>query len=410
VSDVVALFTWLADHKTTSANFPFSLFDTTTQKHFSITNSSAQPTLLSSASSLALQPSQYKHASIPIRTAHRRAKASTRNIIHSPSINTHPTHSSTQHLTAAMSFDRVVSIIAPAGRRKNFVALEVPVKNLAAYSMVARHHFFPGPETSVGRGRHSLSTRTEFDLGEGIDEGYARTIAAFIKNADPKNPQQITLALFGPDLPVSELVKIWRIVGHGFKFSRLLHDDSIREDLRHKMYRTTPYTTADFKLICDNVEFDRGLVHSSMDRVTFLYLKGYLAEETKQGVEDYCKNKVGQWDSLLTTLGRVQDKIGDAANKKAVREQRQQGKAGPSNSGPKRNNGRQNNNGKVKASASQQPKAASTGNPNPNAPRQASQPAAKTNNNKSSGNKGKGKGKAKVQPFVRKDDDFPPLA
>jgi hypothetical protein len=178
-----------------------------------------------------------------------------------------------------------------------------------------------------------------------------------------------------------------------------------------KIYKTTPYTLADFRLICDNLDFDRGLVNSAMDRATFLHAKGYLAETEKHGIEKYCKSKDGHWDSLLETLGKVVEKIDDAAQQKATRIRQQQGQPRPSNSGPKKSNNNQNNKGKAKASSSQQSKAPATGNNN-NAPREGLQAAAKTDNNKSSGNnsKGKGKGKAKVQPFTLADDDFPPLA
>jgi hypothetical protein len=88
-----------------------------------------------------------------------------------------------------MSTDRVLSIVAPAGGRKNFVALDVPIKNLAAYSVVAKHHYFPGNDSrDAGGQKRNLSNRTEFDLGEGIDENFARTIAALSKPTPPALP------------------------------------------------------------------------------------------------------------------------------------------------------------------------------------------------------------------------------
>jgi hypothetical protein len=304
------------------------------------------------------------------------------------------------------SSDRVVSIVAPAGGRKNFVTLDVPIKNLATYSVVAKHHYFPGNDSrDAGGQKRNLSNGTEFDLGEGIDEDFARTIAAFIKKANPAQPSLITLSLFGEDLSIEELVKIWRAIDHGFKVPRHLIDDSIRGTLRSKIYKTTPYTLADFRLICDDLDFDRGLVNSAMDRATFLHAKGYLDNSAKEDIEEYCKSKNGHWDSLLETLGKVVEKIDDAAQKKANRERQQQSKAGPSKSAPKGTN----NKAKPKTCSSQQPKAPSAGNIN-NVPREGPQATTTTDNTKSSGNKGKGKGKAKVAPFVRKDDDFPPLA
>jgi hypothetical protein len=310
-----------------------------------------------------------------------------------------------------MSFDRVVSVIAPASGRKNFVALNVPIKNLAIYSAVAKHHYFPGTgsRNPVGMAsRRSISNRTEFDLGEGIDEEHARTIAAFIKAADPDHPKPITLSLFGRDLPIEELIKIWRAMAHGFKLPRELHDESVRDDLRTKLYATTPYTFAQFKLICDNLDFDRGIVHSAMDRVTFLHVKGYLDDKTKQQVEEYCKTREGYWESLLEAVGRVTAKIDGAAKDKAAREQQQQSKSGSKNKGPARNNNRPNNNGASKTgnkpSAAPKNKGPSGSNNTSTAPREGP-PAGQ----KSAGSKSKGT-KAKPKPFVRKDDDFPPLS
>lgn len=307
-----------------------------------------------------------------------------------------------------MSSDRTISIIAPAGGRKNFVALNVPIKNLATYSQVAKHHYFPdaGSRNPISSAqRRSLSNRTEFDLGEGMDEEYARTIAAFIKASDPATPKQITLALFGTNLPVAELVRIWRILGHGFKLPRELHDESIRNDLRLKMYQTNPYSSADFKLIGENLDFDRGLVPSAMDRVAFLHVKNYLDDKTKQEVEDYCKSREGYWDSLLETTGRVQVKIDEAAQQKAARELKQAEQDSSSNKGaPKPTTSPENK--------------ASFSSGNKSTPREGLKGGEKTDagvqsRGASSGGKSKtGKGKAKQPPapFVRKDEDFPPLA
>ncbi|KAM0690049.1 hypothetical protein Q7P36_008816 [Cladosporium allicinum] len=316
-----------------------------------------------------------------------------------------------------MSSNRIVSIVAPAGGRKNFVALNVPIKNLATYSAVAKHHFFPGAgsRNPVGMAsKRNLSNRTEFDLGEGIDEGYARTISAFIKASDPAHPKLITLSLFGSDdLPIEELIKIWRAIGYGFKVSRELHDESVRDELRTKLYATTPYTFAQFKLICENVDFDRGILHSAMDRVTFLHVKGYLDDKTKKEVEDYCKSREGFWDSLLETVGRVTKKIEDAAKEKAAREQQQQGKPAPKNEGPARDNNRPNNNGNSKgnskSTAGPKPKGPPASGSKSTAPREGRPAGQKTSGTQPGSSKSKG-GKSKPKPFVRKDDDFPPLA
>ena len=289
-----------------------------------------------------------------------------------------------------MNSDRTISIIAPAGGRRNFVAFNVPIQSLATYSVVAKHHYFQdaGYQNPVGSiQRRSLSNRTEFDLGEDMDEEYARTIAAFIKASDPAKPAQITLAHFGKDLQLKELVKIWRLLGHGFKLPRELHDESIRNDLRMKMYATTPFTAADFKLIAENLDFDRGLIHSAMDRVAFLHVKNYLDAQTKQDVEDYCKSREGYWDSLLETTGRVQAKIDEAAQQKAARELKQ-GKKDSSKKG-----------------------ASSTDNNT--TPCEGSKGGGRTDGVQPRGGKSKGgKGKAKLSaaPFVHKEEDFPPLS
>jgi hypothetical protein len=355
-----------------------------------------------------------QRALVSITAAHRRAKTACRDIITSLLSYISPAHSSTHSFTVIMSSDRTVSIVAPAGGRKKFVALNVPIKNLATYSAVAKHHFFPGAgsRNPVGMSsKRNLSNRTEFDLGEGIDEGYARTIAAFIKAADPSNPKLITLSLFGTnDLPIEELIKIWRAIGYGFKVPRDLHDESVRDNLRTKLYATNPYTFAQFKLICDNVDFDRGIAHSAMDRVTFLHVKGYLDDKTKKEVEDYCKSREGYWDSLLETVGRVTKKIEDAAREKAAREQQQQDKPAQKNKGPAKGNNRPNNNSTSKTIASSsKPKGPPAGNNKSTAPRQAPQAGQKTSSAQPGSSKNKGS-KAKPKPFVRKDDDFPPLA
>jgi hypothetical protein len=311
-----------------------------------------------------------------------------------------------------MDSTRTVSVIAPAGGRKNFVALNVPIKNLATYSEVAKHHYFrsTGTRNPVSMAsRRSLSNRTEFDLGEGIDEEYARTIAAFIKAADPDHPKPIALSLFGEDdLPIEELVKIWRAMGHGFKVPRVLHDESVRDDLRRKLYDTTPYTFAQFKLIGDDLAFDRGLVHSAMDRVTFLHVKGYLDDQTKQEIEQYCKSREGYWDSLLETLGRVQKKIDDVAKEKAAREQQKQSRPAPKGKGLANNNSSPKQKGNTEFIAGQKNREPSTGNKN-TAPRERPQGGEKLSGAKSRCSKSKGS-KGKPKPFVRKDDDFPPLA
>lgn len=278
-----------------------------------------------------------------------------------------------------MSTTRTVSIIAPAGGRKNYVANDVPVLNLATYSLVARARFYPGKDTKIFMNdwdKRNTSNPDEFDLGEGMDEGFARIIATHIKNADTANPAPLTLALFGTERSLHELVQIYRLIGLGYKLPRELHDDDIREDLRRKMYDTTPFLFSHFKLVTSNLFFDRGVLHSVMDRVAFLHIKGYLDEDTKMEVERYCKAREGWWEQLLETVGRVQDKINEAAEQKAARDKAKERK--DQREGKKTSQGGNGRGAKGTSSGK-----ASTG---------------------------KGKGKKSAQPFVRKDEDFPPLS
>lgn len=143
-----------------------------------------------------------------------------------------------------MSSSGTVSIISPSRGRKNFIANDVPVDKLVIYS----RRYSP----------KGLAGGLQLDIGKDMNEEFARTIAIHIKNSNPASPAPISLDLFGKDRSVEELVQIWRIIGHGFKFPRERHDETIRQDLRLKMYRTNPYTFADFKLIAENVAFDRG--------------------------------------------------------------------------------------------------------------------------------------------------------
>jgi hypothetical protein len=277
-----------------------------------------------------------------------------------------------------MATEKTVSIFVPANGRKNYVAHDVPVSKLANYSQIAKWLYFPAQDAKkpYGEGdKRSISTK-EYDLGENIDEEFARTVAIHIKNSDTTNPAPLTIELFGKDRTVQELTQIWRVIGLGYKCPIEGHDDTIRGDLRYRMYETTPFTFLDFKLIADNLYFDRGMFHSAMDRVAFLHIKGYLSEETKMAVENYCQEKQGWWDSLLDNVGRVEMKINEAAAQKDVREKRkEQQKAGK---------GRRVREG----AADKSPK----------------------DGGKGKKISGKEKEKKPAAPFVRNDDDFPPLS
>jgi hypothetical protein len=291
-----------------------------------------------------------------------------------------------------MDTERTVSIVAPAGGRKNYVSLNMPIRKLANYSQLAKYRYFPGEDiksTFSESNKRRAHTRDEFSLGNEINEECARTITTFIKNSDVTTPAPITLDTFGTERSLNELLQIWRVIGQGFKFPRDMHDESIRDDLRIKLYATTPFEFAHFMPILKTVGFDRGLIHSAMDRAAFLHIKGYLAEKDKVEIEEYCKAHEGQWDSLLETVGRVQVKIEDAAAEKEARDAARQ----------KTREGRER-----KARAVE----AAKGNPVKN----GGNGGNKGGNSGNSGNKGgNGKGKAKkVQRFQRNDEDFPPLS
>lgn len=150
-----------------------------------------------------------------------------------------------------MSAERTVSIYAPAKGRKNYVALDVPVRKLANYSEYAEYRYFPDPNAqkpSGGEGDKRNTSATEYDLGQDMNEDFARTVAIHIKASDSANPAPLTLDLFGEDRSLEELVQIWRVIGKGYRCPEKGHDESIRTDLRVKIYKTTPFTFAHFKL------------------------------------------------------------------------------------------------------------------------------------------------------------------
>ena len=147
-----------------------------------------------------------------------------------------------------MSAERTVSIYAPANGRKNYVAHDVPVKKLANYSQYAKYRYYPEPNAKkpYGEGEKRSTSTREYDLGENMNEDFARTFAIHIKNSDPANPAPFTLELFGEECSYEELIQIYRVMGWGFKCERPRHDDSIRKALRDKMYNKDPFTFADF--------------------------------------------------------------------------------------------------------------------------------------------------------------------
>ena len=115
-----------------------------------------------------------------------------------------------------------------------------------------------------------------------------------------------------------------------------------------------------------------------MDKACTLYIDGELDDDVKMEIEKYCKARGEWWDSLLETVGRVQDKNEEYAAKKEAEEKRREERKAKAKS-------------ERKAREEEKAKAAKQGG---------------------RGKKGSGKGKAKkpAEPFVRKDEDFPPLA
>jgi len=119
-----------------------------------------------------------------------------------------------------------------------------------------------------------------------------------------------------------------------------------------------------------------------MDKACVLHIDGELDEDVKMEIEKYCKARGDWWDSLLETVGRVQDKNEEyAARKEAAEKKREERKAKE----------------KAERKAREEEKAKA---------------AKQSDRGKRSSGKGKGKGKGKkpAEPFVRKDEDFPPLA
>jgi hypothetical protein len=116
-----------------------------------------------------------------------------------------------------------------------------------------------------------------------------------------------------------------------------------------------------------------------MDKACVLHIDGELDEVVKMEIEKYCKARGDWWDSLLETVGRVQDKNEEyAAKKEAAEKKREEHKA------------------KEKAERKAQ--------------EEKTKAAKQSGRGKKSSGKGKGKGKKPAEPFVRKDEDFPPLA
>jgi hypothetical protein len=132
--------------------------------------------------------------------------------------------------------------------------------------------------------------------------------------------------------------------------------------------------------VTDRLYFDKGLFNSTMDRVSFLHIKGYLDDSAKEEIEKYCKPRKGWWDTLLNRTGINEDDIEKAAVQKAAREKRQE---------------------EQKAKSEADRKAREEGRA-----KGRRQGGRGRNGKKDSG---KEKEEKPVEPFVRKDEDFPTL-
>lgn len=148
-----------------------------------------------------------------------------------------------------MSAERTVSIYYAAGGRKIYISLDVPVMKLVNYSEHARSRYLPSPNVNrpFPEGDKRKTTSVEYELGQNINEDFARTIAIYIKKSDATNPAPLNLDLFGEDLSLPELAQLWRVIDWGYRCPVEGRAEAIRDALRQKIYATAPFTFADFK-------------------------------------------------------------------------------------------------------------------------------------------------------------------
>jgi hypothetical protein len=106
-----------------------------------------------------------------------------------------------------------------------------------------------------------------------------------------------------------------------------------------------------------------------MDKAAYLHIKDELHNDIKMEIENYCKMRGKWWDSLLESVGRVEIKIASEALKREANEKKRQERRVRHSRGGKAD--REDDKGK-----------------------QAS---------------GEETVEKPVEPFVRKDEDFPPL-
>lgn len=315
-----------------------------------------------------------------------------------------------------------VDLFTVSGGRKNFVAINLPKDKLAVYSDLARAKYFPESGATWKASSKRIINSKQFELGDNMDEEYARTIVALIRKCDKANPAPITLDLFGDDLSFEQLVALYRLIGNGFKVPRYIHRDSVRTAVRDKIYKSEPFTFQHFKLVADQLAFDRGIFYSNMDRAAFLEQKDGLDETVKKQITAYCLSQEGIWDSLLGVVGAVQEKIKAAGEAKQARIkaektvlQRMQEKFkddAAQNDGLSQAGSAQASGSKITGPTQSviKPHGTQASAPKSNTPKSNTSKASapKPSGSKTGGNSGK-QPKTKTDPFVKRDEDFPPL-
>lgn len=189
-----------------------------------------------------------------------------------------------------MTTEKIVNIYAPGGGRKNHMVLGVPVKKLAIYSSVAKHHYFSGTQSTSSVGRRedrSKPIESEFNLGAGMHSLYTQTIGVFIKNADIFKPALVTADLFPniANFTMEGLVQMWRVVYYGNKVPEGRYDNALRDGVRTSIYQRVPLTVADYKYVAENLApSDKSMLHTVMDHAATLHLKDQMGDKTSNEI------------------------------------------------------------------------------------------------------------------------------
>lgn len=303
-----------------------------------------------------------------------------------------------------MTTEMTIDIYAPDGKKKNHVVLRVPVKKLAIYSSVAKHHYFPGTQSTSSVGRkedRSDPTHTEFNLGAGMYGPYAQVIGVFIKNADVSKPALVTADLFPniANFTMEGLVQMSRVVSYGYKVPQGMYDKALRDRVRTSIYQRVPLTLADYKYVAENLApSDKGMLHTVMDHAAILHIKGRMSEKTAEEIRAYCESVEDWWDQQLETLTRVLKKEEGYEKRKADAARKDMWRMA------------KNNQESSAGGVHTKPRAKQGNNTTQNTSGRGVHIQARDNTNKQGGmGKGKGKGKKSVAPFEEKEGDFPAI-